>query len=220
MVALHPLTTGCRVLIPLRDLVREYGVRPGPVLHVGAHRAEELGDYRREGFGPVWWVEGNPDLIPTLRLKVAMARHHVVHAVLADRERDVTFHVASNGQSSSILPLGTHATEHPEVTYVAERAVRTTTIDTLSAAGALGQDPAPFLNLDVQGAELDVLKGGERYLAGVRWVYTEVNEKELYTGCALLPEMDAWLEGRGFVRVAAHLLGHGWGDALYVRSQL
>ena len=217
MVALHPLTGTC-VLIPLRDLVREYGVRPGPVLHVGAHRAEELGDYRREGFGLVWWVEGNPDLIPALRLKVAVARHHVVHAVLADRERDVTFHVASNGQSSSILPLGTHATEHPEVSYVRSWAARATTVDVLAASGALGQVPAPLVNLDVQGAELDVLRGAERYLGGVRWVYTEVNEKELYEGCALLPEMDAWLEDRGFVRLATHMTGHGWGDALYARE--
>jgi len=44
------------VLIPVNTLVNEYGVRPDGVLHLGAHRAEELNAYANYNWGHVWWV--------------------------------------------------------------------------------------------------------------------------------------------------------------------
>ena len=78
---------------------------------------------------------------------------------------------------------------------------------------------ADFLNMDIQGAELKCLKGFERNLGMINAIYAEVNEKELYAGCALLPELDAWLSEHGFVRVHTHMTPHGWGDALYIRQK-
>jgi hypothetical protein len=61
-------------------------------------------------------------------------------------------------------------------------------------------------------------------------VYAEVNLDELYEGCALLPDLDAFLEDRGLTRVETRLWGSqhrderdgetwfGWGDAVWVRS--
>lgn len=204
------------MLIPLDTLIREHGVQPGPVLHVGAHLGEEAADYYRLRFGPVHWVEANADLIDQLKLRVRPYAGKVVRAVpsfIADVP--VTLHLASNGQSSSLLELGTHATEHPEVTYVGQKYLVTTTVDKLLTERVITQ--ATFVNIDVQGTELDVLRGATTFLEGVSALYLEVNERELYKGCALLPEVDQWLSGRGFTRVATHMTNHGWGDALYVR---
>jgi hypothetical protein len=44
-----------------------------------------------------------------------------------------------------------------------------------------------------------------------------VNERELYRGCALLPEVDAFLGARGFQRVATKMTPHGWGDSFFKR---
>ena len=52
----------------------------------------------------------------------------------------------------------------------------------------------------------------------IDYIYAEVNTKELYAGCAQLPELDAWLDARGFKRVEISMTGWGWGDALYVRN--
>lgn len=202
--------------MPLDYLMRVRKVQAGPVLHVGAHLAEEAAAYASAGFRPVWWVEANPMLVPALEERVkAYPDQHVIDAVLAERPRPVTLHIANNGQSSSILPLGTHAVEHPEVHYVAQIDLQATTVDALAAEKAIGQ--ARFMNIDVQGAELEVLKGAETYLAGVQYVYTEVNEAELYQGCALMEELRSWLQDHRFDLVEEQLTRHGWGDALFTR---
>jgi len=97
--------------------------------------------------------------------------------------------------------------------------VRTVTLDTLFEKLGIPHDRYDVANLDIQGAELMALRGAEKILAGVRAVYTEVNTKELYVGCAQLGEIDEFLGARGFVRVALKVLTHGWGDGLYVRKE-
>jgi hypothetical protein len=61
------------------------------------------------------------------------------------------------------------------------------------------------------------LRGARTSLAHADALYLEVNEKELYKGCGLLPEMDAFLETHGFRRILTEMTSHGWGDALYIR---
>lgn len=207
------------MLIPLHALTERHGVRPRVVVHAGAHRGEEADAYAAAGAARVLWVEGNPDLIAPLsehlRSRPGGCVHTVVCALLAGEEGTATLHVASNGESSSTLPFGTHAVEHPEVTYVGEVTLPTVTLDTVAAA--YGFADADFLNLDLQGVELDALRGAPALLSSARWVYSEVNEAELYEGCGLLPDLDELLAGHGFRRVATQMTRHGWGDALWAR---
>jgi len=73
--------------------------------------------------------------------------------------------------------------------------------------------------LDVQGAELMVLRGALSALAAFDAVVAEINFEELYEGCALAPDLDAFLGTRGFSRVATACFDDpSWGDALYLRS--
>ena len=77
-----------------------------------------------------------------------------------------------------------------------------------------------FLNLDIQGAELQALKGFEKRLNSVKWIYTEVNKKQIYNGCATVNEMDLFLSSFGFRRVTTRWMPlAGWGDALYVQDK-
>lgn len=138
----------------------------------------------------------------------------MIQGVVSDAVGPVEFKITNNFQSSSILDLKTHLVEHPHVHVVKTVTATTVQLDTLVEQHAIKAD---FLNMDIQGAELKCLKGFERNLGMINAIYAEVNEKELYAGCALLPEMDSWLSERGFVRVHTHMTPHGWGDALYVR---
>jgi FkbM family methyltransferase len=56
-----------------------------------------------------------------------------------------------------------------------------------------------FLKLDVQGAELDVMNGGDRVLAEALVVHTEVEFVEMYKGQPLFAEVDQRLRRSGFV---------------------
>jgi FkbM family methyltransferase len=175
------------------------------VLHVGAHEAEEADLYAGWG-AEVLWVEANP----TLAARLTDRGFDVVAAAAWSQAATLTLHVASNGQSSSVYPMAGHTDHYPHIT----------TIDTIEVPAvrldSLGWQP-DFLNLDVQGAELEALKGATGILPGVRWVYTEVSAEELYAGQPLDSDVDRWLAGHGFVRDQVVWTAYGWGDALYVR---
>ena len=55
----------------------------------------------------------------------------------------------------------------------------------------------------------------------MKWACIEVNTRRLYEGCALLNELDAYMNEKGFVRLITKMAGSkGWGDAVYVNSLL
>jgi hypothetical protein len=63
-------------------------------------------------------------------------------------------------------------------------------------------EPGParpcLLKIDVQGYELEVLRGGEETLRSVDEVFVECSFVELYTGQALAGELIAYLCSKGF----------------------
>ena len=208
------------MLIPSATVIRHLksaGISVSRVLHIGAHDCQEAGFYRELGISPenTVWVDA-------LDAKIAQAKRrnipNVYKAVITDVDNaDITFNVSNNEQSSSVLELGTHKEEHPDVHYVQSIQEKTTTIDTFLQRETI--DPAfDFWNLDIQGAELLALKGGEQALKHASALYLEVNEKALYKGCPLIGELDAYLLERGFRRVETTMTSHGWGDALYLRT--
>jgi hypothetical protein len=76
-----------------------------------------------------------------------------------------------------------------------------------------------FMNIDIQGAELLMLKGASEILPHIKCIYIEVNNKELYRGCAMINEIDDYLETRNFLRVKTKWYGNtGWGDAIYIKT--
>ena len=67
-----------------------------------------------------------------------------------------------------------------------------------------------MLKIDVQGAELAVLRGGERLLQNAVVVQTEVEFAPMYVGQPLFADIDIELRRQGF---AIHILGGGQGRA-------
>lgn len=205
------------MLIPLDNLSRKYNLQVEGILHVGGHWGEEAIMYNNLGYVPVYWIEAEKESATILENHVAgLLNHHVINAVVSDSIGTVKFNHANNGQSSSMLEFGTHSAEHPDVVFESSSERMAVTIDHLLDADLIGQ--TNFMNLDIQGAELMALKGAVEYLHGVKYIYTEVNDKELYKGCCLTSDLDAWLGMRGFVRREKEMTPHGWGDAFYIKE--
>ncbi len=213
------------MLIPFKQLFAKYQIKPAPVLHLGAHYGEEADEYDRHQMRPVVWVEADPScfriLTQNIKIRKTADSHFALCGLVGDEKKDVTFNFANNqGQSSSVLELGTHAKDHPSVRYVGSRTIKMRTTEELLVTNGLDHifTSHCFLNIDIQGAELMALKGLGPLIARFDYAYLEVNDKEVYKGCPLLPEMDKWMEGAGFIRRETHMTKAGWGDALYVRS--
>lgn len=210
------------VLMSPRQLSRYWSLAPSRILHVGAHRAEESPAYRRAGWGIdcTVWVEADEQSASATRSVVSeIPDNHVVQALAWDVSgHTVTFNVTSNGESSSGLDLQDHAQIYPHITVVERRQVTSTALADHEVVTALA--PFDLINLDIQGAELLALKGLGPMVESASGIYSGVNRRELYSGCAHINELDAFLEPLGFIRVDTQWTHDGWGDALWLKSEV
>lgn len=204
------------MLIPVIDLLRDFNVLPRKILHVGAHLAEESEDYDKFFKAPIVWIEAQPNLCEELRLKLNSEKNTVIEACILDKDGEIlSFNISSNSQSSSLLSFGSHLINHPEVLVTKVIKVKTQRLDTL----LVDSEVPDFINLDMQGVELKALKSLGKMIDQIQVVYTEVNREEVYANCDLIHEVDYFLIGHGFKRLATRWkIASGWGDALYVRD--
>jgi FkbM family methyltransferase len=207
------------MLIPVKDLQTVFNVNPQSILHVGAHLAEEAPAYIGANWGTsgIFWLEVQPDLVAKLKKELDPEKHVVIEAAVWSQSGiKMQFNRMTNSQSSSLLDLGQHAKYYPEIELQEKVEITTKRIDEIFE----NHKHFNFVNLDLQGAELEALKGMGQLLEKVSWIYSEVNWKELYKGCAIISEVDDFLGKNGFLRVATFREPFvGWGDALYIRIE-
>ncbi len=208
--------------IEIGPILEKYGITPRGIIHVGAHEGEELEKYRELGIRNTVLIEANPEVYQRLKEKVKhFSDVRTYHCAITDFDGTVDLHITNMDQSSSILSLADHAKIYPQISECETVSVPALTLDTLGHELRLGGELYNILSMDIQGAELSALEGASNLLSGVDLIYTEVNWKELYKGCALIDDIDSFLESRGFLRVATLSSFHpSWGDAIYVRKTL
>ena len=125
-----------------------------------------------------------------------------------------------SGISSSLLEMGSHKEKYP-----GSESTETAEVDLVSTDDWIEDNIADrrdfnILNIDVQGYELEVLKGLKKQLKFVSAIYTEINYEYLYKESALVDEIDEFLATYGFRRVATEAVkGMGWGEGLYIRGK-
>lgn len=199
------------------ELAKIHGFKPKGILHVGAAMLEEAQDYKDMGVDTVVWVEAQP---PNKQRQARAAEfgHQLYEFIpLSDKMERVSLRITSNEVSSSILPLKRHSSIYPDIFVTEEVPLITMRADNLFQGGLL---PAAVdtLVLDVQGAELKVLNGMGNLLKQIQRVWAETNLKELYEGCVLKPQLDAWMLEHGFEYQEFHPVHlEEWGESLYRR---
>lgn len=213
------------MLITPQEIAAKYDLsRIRGVLHLGAHDAEELPLYQEMGWRPIHWVEMLPQACDRLAERFRddpdnrLIRAAIIGPVEEGERRRSYAYVASNGQSSSLLMPKTHLTEHPDIKFEQSLIFEGSTVDEICLWKGVHSD-VNFWNLDLQGMELEALKGAVNNLWKAHVIYTEVNTKELYWGCAQLPDLDVFLSQHGFTRAMIRMTPHGWGDAVYLANR-
>lgn len=151
--------------------------------------------------------------------------------------RDGVFRECRFTQSSSLYPPNARLRRRfPGLAQFGE-VVRETPVTTRRLDDVPEIGGADYLKLDIQGAELDALRGAARLLAEVVFVETEVEFVPLYEGQPLFAEVDAYLRERGFLlHTFTSMSGRPflplhppnrpsdpfrqlvWGDAVYVKD--
>lgn len=185
------------------------------VIHIGAHHGEEKKWYNDNKIEKVIWVEANEQYYNILKNNVG--EDEIIISAIGDEESEMDFFISNNGQSSSFLDLNIHKKHHPDVFYVDSKKIKVRKMSNIIKEKKIDINNYNFINLDVQGYELNVLKGFDQFLKEFDYIYTEVNSNYLYKDCALIGDIDNYLKSFGFERVLTEMTSWEWGDAFYVK---
>lgn len=208
------------MLIPFENLIKKHNIKPTGIFHVGAHTGQEAGAYYANGVLRTIWIEAIPKVYEKLLVNLSKCQNwKAFNECVSDTDgQNVEFKITNNnGESSSMLELAKHKDFYPEVCVVETIKCVTKKLDTLISENNIDISEYDFLNMDLQGAELLALNGMKDNLHKVNFAYLEVNQDELYAGCARVEQLDEFLLKYGLKRHETCWTGYGWGDAFYGR---
>lgn len=155
-----------------------YGVDPEGVIHVGAHKGQEVADYRRAGFERIVLVEPNPYLIPGLRQFSDVV---VVECAVGMPGRAV-LHITEWDERSSLLTPSEYLT------------IETVEVDVQPLI--MLQGGCNVAVLDCQGSELTVLETADMDRLDIVIVESTVDPR--YYGAATSDDIDGFMLSAGW----------------------
>lgn len=203
------------MLLNLDNLKSKYDLKIKGILHIGAHIGQEFTTYKKLNIENIMFFE--PIQSTFNKLKENVGNNAIlINSALGNTEGEVEMftETINQGQSSSVLEPEHHLVQHPNIQFTGRETVKITKLDNFIE----NKDKFNFINIDVQGYELEVFKGGSEYLKSIDYIMTEVNRAELYKGCARIEQLDEFLSNYGFKRVETTWDGGTWGDAFYVKG--
>lgn len=186
------------------------------VVHVGANVGEELKFYKDIGATKIFFFEPRKEALSELMKNCEAYQDSLDISIYpfglgSNKEEKLIY---SGGQSSSFLAPKIHLQIHPGIQFTAGNILSVRRADQILPDNL----HIDMLNIDVQGFELEVLKGLGNLLNNTKLIYTEINTAELYEGCPTLEFLDAYLFSFKFKRVRTELYVREWGDAIYVKQ--
>jgi FkbM family methyltransferase len=207
------------MLLDFIQLQQKYNLDIKNIIHIGGHFGGEIKLYKKcypqcivEIFEP------HPTTFQYL-LKTASTFSNVnCHNIaLGPQEEIMTLYTEknNNGQSNSLLKPKLHTTQYPSIVFDGTINVDVKTLDSFNYNNSFN-----FLNIDVQGFELEVFKGSKKTLQNIDYIICEVNNAELYENCPRVEDIDNFLEQFNFKRLETYWAGGTWGDALYIKSRI
>lgn len=204
------------MLLNFDRLVLRHNMTFKGVLHIGGHTGEEHDVYLKYNIPRICYfepVKANFDRLFN-RVRGCKAAEVVCANVALGNVNDwIDINVSSNdGASSSILQPELHLTQYPDIKFSRTERVQICRLDQYSPVDTSLYN---FINMDVQGYELEVLKGATQTLGNIDYIMTEVNRDAVYKGCVQIDELDSFLANYGFERFETDWAGGTWGDAFY-----
>ncbi|UUY02902.1 FkbM family methyltransferase [Svornostia abyssi] len=169
--------------------------RYGTVLDVGASRGQ-FALFASNRFPEAELICFEPLPEPRAILTQLLAGRAEVRGTAVGAEGGTAeLHVSASDDSSSLLPIG----ERQVAEFPGTQETGTVIVDVVRLADVVHQDmPGPrLLKIDVQGLELEVLKGLGEQIRLIDDVFVECSFTELYEGQALADEVISFLLSNG-----------------------
>jgi FkbM family methyltransferase len=190
------------------------------IFHIGANTCQELSLYMNNfniSKDNIIWIEAIPRIVEEMKGKGITT---IYQAVLDETPGEITLNVTSNnGESASILELNTHKIYYPTIKVVEKLELKSETLSNFIETRNINKEFLDFLVMDIQGAELRVLRGSPDVLTHVKMICTEINAEELYHGAGLFKDLKEFLELHDFTCVSHVINNQKWGDALFIKNK-
>jgi FkbM family methyltransferase len=165
--------------------------------------------------------EASPRYSTALKRRFQREPRVQIHCVaVSDHSGSLTFHETNLAGSGSLLKVAEMAQQSYGMQQAESYTVPSIRLDDHASENGYAEDMIDCLWIDVQGAEMAVLRGAQVLLPRVRSVFLEVSAYQpLYQGGATLSDLQALLVTAGFTLVE---LGtdpaNGTGNAMFVRK--
>lgn len=185
------------------------------VIQIGAHIAQEYLGWVKEGAKNFIFFEPVASSYAKLcNILPVSDKIKTFNLALGNEVGCVVMHTeqANQGMSSSILEPTLHLKQFPHIKFTSNELVNIDKLDNIEYDRPLYD----YICLDVQGYELEVLKGAVNSLNFINEMNIDVHAK-LYKGGAVLEEIDDFLLSKGFQRGKVTWGGQTWGNARYKR---
>lgn len=206
------------MLLDLESLLKVHSLTVKGVIHVGAHFGREYECYKKLNIDKGIFFEPTPSSFEKLKINVVDDGFQLFNKAVGNYNGDVELFVENinQGQSNSILEPTRHLDDYPDIRF--EDAKQTAKIVRLDD---FIEQPEKFnfLNIDVQGYELEVLKGANTLLENsIDCILSEINFDQLYKNGVNVDELDEYLDKFSFVRVETKWWKKScWGDGFYLK---
>jgi len=171
------------------------------VIHIGANEGQERFEYSKHGLNVIW-VEPIPSVFQKLvkNIENFPKQKALNYLITADDHSEYEFKISNyDGGSSSIFDLSGHAEIWPSIHYVKSIKIQGHTLGSVIANHDIAMNNYQALIMDVQGAELMVLMGAQKYLKCFKYIKVEASDFELYAGGCLLDEITNFLIEHDFM---------------------
>ena len=122
---------------------------------------------------------------------------------------------SNEGASASILKPSGHLKYHPEIIFEDTENIEVRSYDEFEL------NNVNFLNIDIQGYELEALKGSENSLKKyIDYICIEISREEMYEDAILKNQLDDYLKDFEFIRVSTRWASSDipWGEAFYIKK--
>jgi len=205
------------MIIDLRKLNTKYNLNINGVIHIGAHYGEENNVYNELNIKEIIYVEPIKTTFDIL-IEKTKGNDNIKYfnTALGNFTGETEMISSSNSNTSaSVLEPKNHLYLSPKVKFGSKIKVNIDMLDNLP----FDRSKYNMINIDVQGYELEVFKGGKDTLNGIDYIMAEINRDEVYKDCTHINELIEFLKPYGFELVETNWAGREWGDGFFIKKK-
>ena len=200
----------------LETILEKYKKDINGIIQVGAHIGQQVEIFLKLKNIDIHLFEPQKEPLEVLKKYKSYSNIFIHEFGLGNTNEKLILNISDKkkGVSSSILKPKLHSKYFPEVKFNDHEEIKVRKFSDLKNISG------NFLMLDVQGYELEVLKGFENKIHNLDFIYSEISIKEFYEENTLVKELDQFMNSKGFSRTKTFLYSNiPMGDALYINKK-